>query len=889
MSNIKVDYDILNQKQTPAFYASSLATRPAFGFPGRIFIDTDTPSSGIYRDTGSAWVQVADPGAGTTGTLQQVTTNGNTTTNSIQVQGIDFSDGAGTGGQNIAIGASTLSANTTGYSATAIGYQALQNNTTGNENIGIGAFSLKNNTIGNYNIAIGLSSLISNISGSSNTSIGYGGLSANTTGSNNTAIGINALATNTTPSQNTAIGANSLSYNTTGANNTAIGGASLTANTTGGSNTAIGYNSLQANTTASFNTAIGTTALGLNTTGANNTAIGYASLFSNTTASNNVAIGYASLNHSNTGVGAQSLNQNTTGSTNTAIGTASMTLNTTGASNTAIGSSALQNNTTGSQNIAIGTNSLIANTTASGNTAIGYSSLLVNTTGNQNVAIGNSSLQNNTTAICNTAIGYFSLSANTTGNNNTGIGTTTLFVNTTGSSNTAIGISALAGNTTGQLNTAIGYGSGSAITTGNNNTILGAYTGTATLTNNIVLSDGSANVRLFSDANGLIGINQAVGSTIGGQLDIHTTQTYALVLNGLSTSNAYTAFSNNSVGKWRIGNTYNAGANSFDIFNLGTSSNALSFNSTTNAVTFSSGIATLGYTASTSYAALFNGLVGIGTNAPSVGLSIQGTTSDPVTIQLKQNAAGGRDYRITSRDDGSLRINDDTAGSERMRISLTGNVLIGTATDDTVNKLQVNGGVKISTASTSGFVCNSTNNASFHGFVIENNGIAVAGMETNANNGEIKIGGYQTTSDFFPVIYSDGVAAMTFGLGGSITITIANLAGTGSRAVLADANGLLSAPVSDISVKENINTIGYGLNDILKMNPVWFYYNNEYKNYGEGRQNGNIAQEMETIIPEAVFTTPSTGKMGINYDQLHAVYIKAIQELNEKLVRNNIN
>ena len=68
MSSIRVDYDILNQKQTPAFYASSLATRPAFGFPGRIFIDTDTPSSGIYRDTGSAWVQVADPGAGTTGT-----------------------------------------------------------------------------------------------------------------------------------------------------------------------------------------------------------------------------------------------------------------------------------------------------------------------------------------------------------------------------------------------------------------------------------------------------------------------------------------------------------------------------------------------------------------------------------------------------------------------------------------------------------------------------------------------------------------------------------------------------------------------------------------------------------------------------------------------------
>ena len=89
-----IDLSILNQRQTPAFFASSLATRPAFGFAGRIFIDTDSPSTGLYRDTGSAWVQIADPGAGTTGTLQQVTTNGNTTTlaiiaNSFQGNAID--------------------------------------------------------------------------------------------------------------------------------------------------------------------------------------------------------------------------------------------------------------------------------------------------------------------------------------------------------------------------------------------------------------------------------------------------------------------------------------------------------------------------------------------------------------------------------------------------------------------------------------------------------------------------------------------------------------------------------------------------------------------------------------------------------------------------------
>lgn len=126
------------------------------------------------------------------------------------------------------------------------------------------------------------------------------------------------------------------------------------------------------------------------------------------------------------------------------------------------------------------------------------------------------------------------------------------------------------------------------------------------------------------------------------------------------------------------------------------------------------------------------------------------------------------------------------------------------------------------------------------------------------------------------LLFNNGSVSVTLASSGAATFS--NLAGTGSRAVLADSSGTLSAPISDISVKENIISIGYGLNEILKMNPVWFDFIDDYKKYGEGRQNGMIAQEISNVIPEAVFTTPSTGKMGINYDQLHAVYIKAIQE-----------
>jgi hypothetical protein len=63
---ITLDLSILNQKGTPMFYSDTLALRPAFGIAGRIFIDIASPY-GIYRDTGSAWDQIASAGSGVTG------------------------------------------------------------------------------------------------------------------------------------------------------------------------------------------------------------------------------------------------------------------------------------------------------------------------------------------------------------------------------------------------------------------------------------------------------------------------------------------------------------------------------------------------------------------------------------------------------------------------------------------------------------------------------------------------------------------------------------------------------------------------------------------------------------------------------------------------------
>jgi hypothetical protein len=111
-----INNSVLNQKSSPAIYTDVFANRPTFGFAGRLFISTDT--SQIFEDSGTAWILIANSGIGSTGTLQVVTTNGNTTntgitisagglnTNAVQVSGLTqvggvlFTDGSGNLGQD---------------------------------------------------------------------------------------------------------------------------------------------------------------------------------------------------------------------------------------------------------------------------------------------------------------------------------------------------------------------------------------------------------------------------------------------------------------------------------------------------------------------------------------------------------------------------------------------------------------------------------------------------------------------------------------------------------------------------------------------------------------------------------------------------------------------
>lgn len=101
--------------------------------------------------------------------------------------------------------------------------------------------------------------------------------------------------------------------------------------------------------------------------------------------------------------------------------------------------------------------------------------------------------------------------------------------------------------------------------------------------------------------------------------------------------------------------------------------------------------------------------------------------------------------------------------------------------------------------------------------------------------------------------------------------------------------------VSDATCKENIATINASLSRIVKLRGVEYNHktvsdaNNEKSNKATDPQAlrcGFLAQEVETIIPEAV-ATGSTGKKYINYQAIIPFLVEALKEQQTQLAKQN--
>lgn len=353
--------------------------------------------------------------------------------------------------RNTSLGAYSLYSNIEGSSNVSVGWGSMYWNNEGNYNTSIGVYSLNLNEFGEGNVSIGYRSLVENVTGSNNVSVGYESMSTNTVGIDNVSLGSYSLYSLYIGDRNVSIGADSSNYLTIGYYNIGIGWRSLFNLTEGNENIGIGGNTTLFNDLDSNSIVIGHNAVGL---GSNTIVFGNTSI-TTTILRGNIGIGTTTPSYILDVVGSDSrFNSVIVGKGyNDIAGNISI-------GDTRIGGVSLINS--GNYNLAIGSKVMRRLTTGRANASIGGESMQDVTTGSYNSAMGVQGLFSVTTGGYNSSLGYFSNGLNTTGTYNVTLGAYSATDSTgglgliSGSYNIFLGASNYAGITTGSYNVIIG-------------------------------------------------------------------------------------------------------------------------------------------------------------------------------------------------------------------------------------------------------------------------------------------------------------------------------------------------------------------------------------------------------------------------------------------------
>ena len=89
------------------------------------------------------------------------------------------------------------------------------------------------------------------------------------------------------------------------------------------------------------------------------------------------------------------------------------------------------------------------------------------------------------------------------------------------------------------------------------------------------------------------------------------------------------------------------------------------------------------------------------------------------------------------------------------------------------------------------------------------------------------------------------------------------------------ADGTLTTNTSDARLKEDLKLLEHSLEKVLQLDGYTFQWNGSGS---EVRDAGLIAQEVQEVFPEAVFTNQADGYMGINYSRFPALFVEAMKE-----------
>jgi hypothetical protein len=212
-------------------------------------------------------------------------------------------------------------------------------------------------------------------------------------------------------------------------------------------------------------------------------------------------------------------------------------------------------------------------------------------------------------------------------------------------------------------------------------------------------------------------------------------------------------------------------------------------------------------------------------------------------IDLLWNAAAITDAYMAFKTRGGGTL------SEKMRILSNGNLLIGSFIDQGSWKAQVTGNMFIrgSVATSAASALYIDNSSGTELFLVRNDGFFRTG-----------------TAAVSPYNYTSAAAANGY----------------------IDTDGALRRSTSSLKYKTDVRDYDKGLNQVLQMRSVYYKGIND----GEKQFAGLIAEEIHDLgMTEFVQYAEDGTPDALAYSNMIALLTKAVQELNEKLVRNNIN
>ena len=132
-----------------------------------------------------------------------------------------------------------------------------------------------------------------------------------------------------------------------------------------------------------------------------------------------------------------------------------------------------------------------------------------------------------------------------------------------------------------------------------------------------------------------------------------------------------------------------------------------------------------------------------------------------------------------------------------------------------------------------------------------------------------------------------------FGQGGNALLFYNTTNATNNLIMYSNGNyDFLGSDVSDIRLKQDIENLNYGLDNIMLLSPKSYYLKSEDNLQGDNqttlrKRYGFIAQEVQSILPDTITGEETeTDYLGLDYNGILAVAVKAIQELKQE--NNNL-